>query len=311
MNSISTFIRQKPKIEVVFQMSSPVVLCNPREDKNGNMYVCSQAGEILKFTDDGGYTTYHTLGGMPICIAFDNKAIDNTENEFFYFADVANAVIYVKKTGSEINLLFKDYEGYVLKGPTSLAINREESYLLICDGGHQGSTSLNRPFGSVFHFDLETNIVKPLLLNCLAYPSDIYFDENTGIVYISEMYNNRILRLLQNPHGIFHCSVFHTFNGRVGPSALASDELGNIYTSRFEYQDKEGSVNGNICILSKEGVLIGELILPKMSEITGMFIPKSKSKANVLYFTERNFPGVLKIKLSQFNSETDKTQDNH
>ena len=53
-----------------------------------------------------------------------------------------------------------------------------------------------------------------------------------------------------------------------------------------------------------------------MPEIVGMLIPrKEENKENrndmVLYFTERNFSGVKKIKLGSFVTEIDKVQDNY
>ena len=72
-----------------------------------------------------------------------------------------------------------------------------------------------------------------------------------------------------------------------------------------EYQKENKSVYGLISVINKDGYLVGELELPKMSEITGMFIPKklideskemdNNVKTNVfLYFTEKNFNGVKK-----------------
>ena len=73
-----------------------------------------------------------------------------------------------------------------------------------------------------------------------------------------------------------------------------------------------------ISVLNKDGDLIGELELPKMSEITGMYIPKkfideskeleNNTKTNVfLYFTEKNFNGVKKIKLNSFIADIEKS----
>ena len=39
------------------------------------------------------------------------------------------------------------------------------------------------------------------------------------------MLNNRVLRLNQNPKGILHCSVFFTFNGKLGPSSITMMKL--------------------------------------------------------------------------------------
>ena len=61
--------------------------------------------------------------------------------------------------------------------------------------------------------------------------------------------------------------------------------------------------------MNKEGNLVGELIIPKMPEITGIFI-SSKNKDN-LYFTEKNFYGVMRIKLSSFISEISKLEENN
>ena len=112
MNTISggTFIKTKPKVEIVFEMETPVVLCNPREDNEGNMYVCSHAGEILKFSDDGEVSTFFTLGGMPNDIAF-------TQNDI-YFADISNGVIYEKKNGqNDINVFTKKLRRFPYERP--------------------------------------------------------------------------------------------------------------------------------------------------------------------------------------------------
>ena len=61
--------------------------------------------------------------------------------------------------------------------------------------------------------------------------------------------------------------------------------------------------------MNKEGNLVGELIISKMPEITGMFI-SSKNK-DLLYFTEKNFNGVMRIKLSSFISEISKLEENN
>ena len=70
--------------------------------------------------------------------------------------------------------------------------------------------------------------------------------------------------------------------------------------------------------------LIGEIIVEGYSEINGLLIPKNYKKdkesgtgtngngndTNVLYFTDKNFSGVLKIKLSAISQELEKLQEN-
>ena len=270
--------------------------------------------------------------GRPNCIAFDFaeevenensskniKSNDENKVDTYYFTDIANSVIYCKRpTAEKPEVVIRDYEGNPLLGPTSLVLNTEDNSLLFCDGGNFESTSLSYPQGGVYYVELESHTTRPIIEKCLAYPADIIFEPILGIGYVAETFANRILRITENPQGIFHTSVFYVFNGRVGPTALTIDDQGNIYVSRFEYQKEDKSVNGLISVINKDGYLVGELELPKMSEITGMFIPKklideskemeNNVKTNVyLYFTEKNFNGVKRIKLNSFISDIEKS----
>lgn len=137
----------------------------------------------------------------------------------------------------DLEILVKDYENVPFKGPTSLAFNTSENILYFADAGQFGVTNLNKPQGSVFLVELGSyNILRPLLINCLAYPADLVFDNNRGVLYVVETFTNRVLRFIQKPIGVYHASVFHKFSGRVGPTAITIDEFGNIYVARFEFQ---------------------------------------------------------------------------
>ncbi len=52
--------------------------------------------------------------------------------------------------------------------------------------------------------------------------------------------------------------------------------------------------------------MVGELIVPRLPEISGIFI--SAKKKDTLYFTERSNGCVMKIKLSNFMIELDKLE---
>lgn len=69
MNTLtSSIIRQKAIIEVVCEEKNvPMSLYGIREDNNGNMYVCSHAGEILRVGEDGTLQVFLTIGGQPNC----------------------------------------------------------------------------------------------------------------------------------------------------------------------------------------------------------------------------------------------------
>ena len=332
MNSLSQIVHYKANIETVFELPIKLSLSGPREDSKQNMFVCSKAGEIIKFNEKGEYSIILSLTGQPNCIAFDFAEDMENENSIkglkenednkldtYYFTDIANSVIYCKRPNSEKpEVVIRDYEGNPLLGPTSLILNTEDNSLLFCDAGNFESTSLSSPKGGVYYVELESHTTRPIIEKCLAYPSDIIFEPIIGIGYVAETFANRILRITENPQGIFHTSVFYVFNGRVGPTAITNDDQGNIYVSRFEYQKEDKSVNGLISVINKDGELVGELELPKMSEITGMFIPKkyideskeidNNVKTNVyLYFTEKNFNGVKRIKLNRFISDIEKS----
>lgn len=420
------------KIEKVLDLSNypQIVLSSPKEDNNYNMYVCSNAGEILQivetpkeesnavnegennmenttntFGDYQNFNIFRPCGGSPTSIAFVNKG-DITD---FYIANNSNGYIskenfdgrlnynYAEeqmiaaeqnqqkneeipsqikeeqnplmevpqkenpkeenpqiieeekensqtvnkskiKTEEQQNISQKEiqnqsqnqsvnrsqmkeddappkiYEYLPLKGPSSLVYSKRNNALIFSDCGLNGMTSLNDSNGSVFLYEFENDLLRPLLLNCLAGPVDICYDEGNDILYVAELYKNRILRLIQNPIGIFHCSVFHQFSGRFGPNALAVDKLGNLYVSRYEFQgvkkqnqtEKISDADGVISVLSKDGMQIQELIITGMPEINGMFISKEECRSHYLYYTIKNKPMVYKIKIA---TETDRTNE--
>ena len=206
-------------------------------------------------------------------------------------------------------ILIKDYNEVPLKGPTSLAFNKEDNVIYFTDAGNFVNVSVYPSNGSLYLIDLDSKVMRPILHNCLSHPSDVVYEPTNGYVYVAETLANRIIRLAQNPSGVYHSSVFFQFNGRVGPSALAVDESGNLYVARYEFQiGVDGNdFDGIISVINKHGRLIGELIIPNLSEITGLHI--SSKKKEVLYMTEKNSSHVHGIKLSAFLGELDKIEE--
>lgn len=132
--------------------------------------------------------------------------------------------------------MVKDFDDKILKGPTCLAFNKDDNVLFVGDAGNFMETQLYPFEGSVYIVDLESRIMRPILNKCLSYPADVLYDNKRGNLFIADTFNNRVIRLIQNPVGVFNASVFYQFSGRVGPSALAIDDLGNIYVGRYEFQ---------------------------------------------------------------------------
>ena len=316
----STPFRKQITPEIVFSLNNKLIITNPREDLSGELYVCNECGELISFNQDGNYSTFLTLGGMPKCIAFGSS------NDSIYIADSMNKVVYEKSTekDKEVSFIFRDYSGISLKGPTSIVRSKDDDFILVTDAGNFGSSTIVNSSGSIYLFDLNNNVLRPIILNNLAYPCDIFYDKEEDIFYVAEMLNNRILRLVQNPKGIFHTSVFYTFNGKLGPSAITMDEMGNLYIARSDFFSPNKKYNhGIISIITKEGNLIGEILVKGYSEINGILIPRNGGKlerkkssiseslsGSVIYFTDKNFPGVLRIKLSNISQDIEKILDN-
>jgi len=205
--------------------------------------------------------------------------------------------------------IVKEFDGIPFKGPCSIAFSKEDNIIYFSDAGYFGTTSLNRPQGSLFCIEFDNNtITKPILLNSLAYPADIVFDSVSQVLYVAETFTNRIVRIVQNPPGVYHSSIFYQFSGRVGPTALCLDEQGVLFVARFEFQNKENDENGIISAINKNGKLVGELIIPKKSEITGLLIPLSKNNRK-MYVTEKKTNGILSIDISNFEEDIDKVED--
>ena len=66
--------------------------------------------------------------------------------------------------------------------------------LYFTDSGPWGETSIENPRGSVFVVDIQLGMVRPLALNCLAYPTGLVLANNDKILYVCETGMNRILR---------------------------------------------------------------------------------------------------------------------
>lgn len=116
-----------------------------------------------------------------------------------------------------------------------MCYHSEENAIFFTDNPLFEESQIYPAVGSVYMIDLDSKIMKPILYECLSYPSDITYDQLTNSIYIAETFMNRIIRLKQDNSGVYHTSVFYQFSGKLGPTALTVDDLGNVYTSRFEF----------------------------------------------------------------------------
>ena len=176
-----------------------------------------------------------------------------------------------------------------------MILSEKNNTLFFTDSGPLGETSLENPSGSVFAIDLSVSMLKPVIYNKLAYPSGLALSPEENVLYVSETYANRILRIVCHSSGVYHTSVFYQFSGRLGPTALAlHPQSGKLYVARYDFND--WSKSGLISVLTDEGELENELVLPDHPEITGLYF--SKVQEDILYATECTTNSLLKIQVN-------------
>ena len=263
------------------------------------MAVTSLNGDVYTLNQDNNLELTYSTGGQPSAIVFDMEGSS-------FVADLAHQAILSATMIDghlDISQMVKDYEGLPLKGPSALLMT--PTSLFFTDSGPLGETSLDNPKASLFAIDLEVNLLKPVIYNCLAGAHGLaHWAGSAGVggvgagnmIFVSETYSNRVLRVAQHSSGAYHTSTFYQFAGRLGPTAMAVHEDGILFVARPDFPE-----------LSKDGVISAinietgqheyDLTLPNTPEITG--ISFSKSHKDLLYVTEATTNSVLKVSLEQ------------
>lgn len=256
-------------------------ISSPFFDKSGNLHaVFHNSGDIISISSSTGQVeTIHNTMGQPSGCSFDSDGV-------LYVADFAHgAVLAIQNEGNQDSIV-SVYEDKPLKGPNSIVCSSGSIYFT--DSGPMGETGLHSAIGSLFCISNSPSgqILKPLSLNNLAYPSGIVASSDGNFVYVAEMMMNRILRFFQRPEGVYHGSVFYQLSGGVGPSSLAIDKAGSIYIG--QYDTKESSGDGRVYVVSKQGQLISTISVPG-PEISGLAI-----RGSHLYITEKSSGSIYR-----------------
>ena len=113
---------------------------------------------------------------------------------------------------------------------------------------------------------------------------------DNSVLYVTEMMNNRILRYVQRPEGVFHPSVFYQFSGGVGPSCITTDRSGNLYVGIYDVK-LEGVSEGHVYVISKLGKVLLDITVPG-PEISGVAL-----RLGNLYITEKSTGSIYRITL--------------
>ena len=255
---------------------------------------CTASGDIKVLQDsDGMLTPFIATEGVPNSLAFDGTGA-------LFVTDMANKCIKSKEAGEQaLQILVGEYEGRQFSGPNGLCFDKDGT-LFFTDSGPMGDTSLSRPEGSVFCVKLEDQLLKPLALECLAYPSGIAVSADGCLIYVAETMANRILRFVRRPTGVYYSSVFYTFNGSFGPSALACDAESRLFVARFEFSGISAggtTLGGLISVIGPDGKLLCEIEAPS-PEVTGLMIKASEES---LVVTEQSTSSIYSVHLSELD----------
>jgi sugar lactone lactonase YvrE len=273
-------------------------------DGDRRLYATSNYDGTLYVEEDGRLHEVSTTGGAP-----SGLAIDHTNA--LHVLDFAHAAVLLVKDDAAIAhghlgqphqlsshpqtplVIVNEYEGKSLKGPNS-AIFDSAGQLFFTDSGPLGETGLLERKGSVFVVTGEANnrILRPLAYETLAYPSGIALSGDESAVFVSEMSANRIIRFAQRPAGVWHCTVFHQFTGRFGPTALCSDPQRNLlYVARFELP--EVTERGLISVLHcRTGELVRDIECPG-PEVSGLALSPDGSFLVVCEATRNTITKII------------------
>jgi len=237
--------------------------------------------------NDGQLDVCFSTGGQPTGLVFDNQGSS-------FIADAAHQAMLsqtINDNQIEISPVIKDFDGNPLLGPHSAVLSENGKILYFTDSGPFGESNIEKAKGSVFAVDLEVNMLKPVLHNCLAGPSGLAL-AGESVLYVSETFRNRVLRCVSHTGtgGVYHTSVFHQFSGRLGPTAISYYTKGELlFVARYEFEQL--SKDGFIAVINSNGDIVSELVVPGSPEITGMCF--SKQNPDILYVTETH--SLIKI----------------
>jgi len=151
-------------------------------------FACSD-GSMMKFKE--GHKSHIQLGGELRGVVMDNQG------KRCYFTDISNGVIWMKEMedkSNQVNLVTNEFESVPFLGPHSMALSEDGNNLYFTDSGPWGETSIENPKGSVFVLDIPLGLVRPLALQCLAYPTGLVLSNNDKLLYVCETAKNRVLR---------------------------------------------------------------------------------------------------------------------
>jgi len=277
-----------PPLETIVQGGHG--LTSPTFDRRGRLLVASSAsGEVHQVVTEGTSSTLQTIfntGGSPSSLCVDVEGA-------VFVCDVAHQAVFRHGDDAQLSEFVKEYEAKPFKGPSAMLLDSAGN-MFFTDSGPLGETTLQSPKGSIFLISADGQLLQPLLLEALAHPSALALGLDERVIFVAEKMQNRLLRLVQRPAGVYHCSVFHQFSGFLGPSGIARDPQGNLYVTRYDFASAGVTKQGCISKISPEGKLLEEIATPA-PELTGICISPQQ---DALFVTEASTNVVYRIPLA-------------
>jgi len=262
----------------------------PTFDKRGRLLVASSgSGEVHQVVMEGASTAMQTVfntGGSPSSLCID---VEGT----IYVGDLAHQAVFRHGDDGQLGEFVKEYEGKQFKGPSAMLLDSIGN-MFFCDSGPFGETTLQDPKGSIFLISADGQLLQPLVLESLAHPCALALGLDERVIFVAEQMQNRVLRLVQRPTGVYHCSVFYQFSGYLGPSGIARDPQGNLYVTRYDFANAAAPKQGCVSVLSPEGTLVQDIATPA-PELTGITI---NPQQNAFFVTEASTNTIYRIPLS-------------
>ena len=181
-------------------------ICSPFFDSKGILHVVFQSsGDIMMVGSSIGAQKLHSTGGQPSSACYGT-------NGLLYITDYAHTgILSVDTQNGQQDLMVGVYEDKPFKGPSSIVIS-SNNYIYFTDSGPIGETGLHSSTGNVFGIidSSSGQILKPIALGTLAYPSAITVSDNGKNLYVAEMMKNRIIRYFQQPEGYITITIIIT-----------------------------------------------------------------------------------------------------
>ena len=247
-------------------------------------------GDVHVMADEGTPPeVYMKVDGEPTGVAMDSMGR-------VYIADTALRAV-TQVTEEENNVLVKEYEQKSFRGPSSIAFGPDGA-MYFTDSGPLGESTLQTPNGSCFCITMTPKggeqILKPLVLECLAHPCGIAVSADGKNLFVSELLRNRVVRLFEYPSGVWQTSVYFQFSGRVGPSGIACADDGTLYVGMFEPAScSNGTTTGIVQVINPDGSSGRQIMIPGPA-VEGIALSVNGS---TLYVTEASTKSVYAVSL--------------